>query len=137
MNISKTKDIGSILIGILFLLSSSGFFLNQHYCMGEMKSVSLRQTPNNKDLCAKNTSKHCGNHQTKECCEDEVIKIETDEYISISQKFSSESQIPLFIVHIPSPIKSINTNQNCSFKIYKPPPINFKKLQVLYQTFLL
>ncbi|MDH5598667.1 MAG: hypothetical protein OEY34_06065 [Cyclobacteriaceae bacterium] len=139
MRIIKTKNTGSILIGILFLLSSSGLFLTQHYCMGKIKGVSLKPNTHHSDFCSdKMHNKHCGDHLKKDCCEDEVVEIDTDEYITISNAIQKKSIFPLLSIGIALQEKSYNPFTGYyPAKIYKPPPIRTCKIQVLYQSFLI
>ncbi len=65
----------SILLGIVFLFSSSGFSINTHYCNGKIRSINIAFSDNHKSCCGKKK-------MAKDCCKNktEIVKI-NDNYI--------------------------------------------------------
>lgn len=74
----------SILLAFLFLVSSSGFSINRHYCGDKLKSTDVLLIQNTQSCCGKKA-------MPKGCCKNET------QVIKINEKFT-----PTQTVNIPS-----------------------------------
>lgn len=67
-----------IILSIFYLLSSSGFTMYEHYCMGELAQASISDNIFDNDRCSK-----CGMENKKGedngCCKDEQKFVKTDD----------------------------------------------------------
>jgi len=133
------KNVTSILLTVLLLMSSAGVTYGQHYCGGKVVADALM-------LGEKHLS--CGGYELpvkdtngmekSGCCENKYHQVVTDDDF-FSSTFAIEFQktflaafVPVFILQEPIAYSSkIN-----SFSEYLPPPLE-KDIPVLYQTFLI
>ena len=123
----------SILSAFIFLLSSSGFSINAHYCKGKIKSVNIAFSDNIKSCCGKKK-------MAKDCCKNktQVVKIK-DNYIPaqivISPLANPVSFMPAFIqlfnIQIAG-MPSVESNLN-----YLYPPDKPISLSILYRSILI
>lgn len=67
-----------IILSIFYLLSSSGFTMYEHYCMGELAQTSISDNVSDNDRCSK-----CGMENKKGedngCCKDEQKFVKSDD----------------------------------------------------------
>ena len=79
---TELKKSISILLTFVFLISSSGFSINRHYCGNKLKSTNI--------LLIQNTGSCCGKKEMPEgCCKNET------QVIKITENFTSTQTINL------------------------------------------
>jgi hypothetical protein len=119
------KQTSSILLVLLYLLTSVGLTVNVHYCGGKLKSIQLLfDAPS---CCCGETKKMDG------CCEDEsfFVQLDTDHQFSPIQKLSFEMPIILNEMMISENIEQINSqDNNWNIPLKRPPPGS--SLRLLY-----
>lgn len=122
----------TILIAIVFLITSSGVVFGQHICMGIVKSKALYKKAS--EDCKMQMMSH---EKAEDCCHDEwsLEKIESDSQISLFQQIPVASyhvlyEVPFnqFIVWPPSQEGDVET-QNTD-----PPDPSLPYLFILYQS---
>lgn len=86
------KKLAAILLILCYLVPAIGTTLVMHYCGGELDSVSILSTDENRCSCGSESMK-------KDCCKDElvVLKIKDTE-----QSIKSSTTQPRFIVKEPA-----------------------------------
>lgn len=125
------KKVISILIAFVFLLSSSGFSINAHYCKGKLKSINI--------LFVKNCS--CGKTKMpKDCCKNktEIVKIK-DNYIPTQIVITPSTEIITFALsYIQTFYLTITENLIVEANLnYLYPPDKPISLSILYRSILI
>jgi len=134
------KQVISIAMSLLLLLSSSGLTYAQHFC-GDLEMIS-KITLGEKHLSCGMTMQDvaCGDEHSKDhhCCKNQFTSVDTDDNFATTL-FNMElyttfvaALVSVFILEQPE-----NYNHNLDYyKDYSPPPLG-ENLQVLYATFLI
>lgn len=93
------KRFFTVIVAICYLITSSGFILDLHYCMGELVSMSIWQSKNQK--CEK-----CGMPEKKGCCENKQYKLQLDKdqksVTATSDLPKPNEQLQVFLYYSPS-----------------------------------
>lgn len=76
------KKLLHILFAAVYLFLTTGLTITAHYCGGEIESVSLLRTLDDKDPCDCNESSCC-----VPCCEDEVQTVKITDQHTFEAKF--------------------------------------------------
>ena len=75
------KNISMGLMAILILFSATGLTLVKHYCMGELKTVSLHESHDTSSCHEVVQAPSCHEPEgANNCCDTEKDKVQTDEY---------------------------------------------------------
>lgn len=127
------KKATSILLIFIFLLSSSGFSINTHYCKGKIKSINIVFSGNCKSCCGKKK-------MPKDCCKDktENVKIK-DNYIPSTNVMGSSAQFITFVLSYFQTF-ALSYSQNSSIEAnlnYLYPPDKPVSLSILYRSILI
>jgi hypothetical protein len=123
------KKFLTAILAIIYLVVSSGFTLNTHYCMGKIASVDLFQH----DKCGK-----CGMKQsTGGCCKDEVkvVKLQ-DSHKLISNEINIYS--PVAVIDNSKSIfdtKLFSKEIKAGYNNHSPPISPGISLNILYGVF--
>ncbi len=135
------KQLISILLSSLILLSSTGVTYAQHFC-GEyemmakitlgQESLSCGMVMPQDDGCSDESSK---DHN---CCDNEYTQVDTDDNFSgVSFDFQLQPEIlAAFVSVFMLQEIEVDRDQLNYYKDYSPPPLE-NNLQVLYETFLI
>ena len=133
------KQVISILLSILMLLSSTGIAYAQHFCgdyemlteitLGE-KSLSCGMVMQD-DTCADEDG------EDHDCCDNEYTKVSTDDDFS-KASFNIEFENGFFIaIHNPELTSIVvDTLKETVYTNYYPPPL-IKDFPLLYESFLI
>lgn len=113
-----TRQIFVILLASFYLVISTGFTVNAHFCAGKMVDVEVFSKPEH--CCSKNQSCH---QEDPKCCDDESILVQLDQW-------QLPSTLPVYQVDVimdgTVPVKilenSCHDQQEVIFSINLPPP---------------
>lgn len=116
------RTISALLLAFLVLMSSTSFMVGMHFCMGEVKSLSLFSAA---EECVKQEKplQSCHKH-SENCCQDKVVKHDGDDFKNTLEKLDAGSPVTLellqsaFIIaeNIPSVPSTV-----CAVNVYEPP----------------
>lgn len=148
--ITKTYRVIAISLALLMFCTSIGFAVDMHFCKGDFKSFSfLDKAPSCHELSAKVTCPHhqkmmeeaCleGNKDNRNCCKNKTVHIEADQDLQIqsSDLLSLHYQATLVFVQTKILYQNLSLSQiSFPFQHYKP-PLLFRDVPVLMQSFLL
>ena len=135
------KQVISIVLTLLLLLSSSGLTYAQHFC-GDYEMMSKITLGETHLSCGMEmmTATYEDSHDDEKhnCCDNEYTTINVDDNFATS---SFDIQLnPVFVIAFVSIFvaqEAENYDQNLDYyKDYRPPPLG-EDLQVLYDTFLI
>jgi hypothetical protein len=117
------RPILTVLLALLVLMSSTSFLVGMHFCMGEMKSVSI-VIPAEKCMQHEKPVPPCHKHMQTDCCQDRVVLHEGDEFKNSFTNFDftqgADLQVATPLVLISEVVPSQNTALNFS-RSYDPP----------------
>ncbi|MBK8501666.1 MAG: hypothetical protein IPL46_05370 [Saprospiraceae bacterium] len=82
------RQISTIILALFYLVISTGFTLNAHYCAGKMVDIQLFSQPEH--CCSK--AKSCHKDASK-CCDDQSIVVQLDQW-------QLPSTLPLYQVDV-------------------------------------
>jgi hypothetical protein len=128
------KKVLSYIIAFAYLLFSTGFSVNTHFCMGETDSITIGIAVS--DVCG-----NCGMHtnESKGCCSDEtaIYKITDEQYQQDHETHNPATDFAVIDNNCIFDVNAIAFNQQqiAVKPIHKPPLI--KDRCVLFQTFLI
>ena len=124
------KKATSIVLLFIFLLSSSGFSINTHYCKGKLRYVNIGFSDNCKSCCGK---KKC----SKNCCKNktEIVKIK-DNYLPTQIIITPATEINTFALSYTQTFNLQNTDKVSieSNPTYLYPPDIPVSLSILYRS---
>jgi len=134
------KQIISILLTLLLLISNTGITYAQHFCGGHqmMAKVTIGQERLScgmalvKDLCDES-----GQSDTHSCCNNLYTQVVFDD--TIEQPVLEFQLIPLFDVNntaINSVSEILTPQKEVVYTIYNPPPL-IRDFSILFDTFLI
>ena len=133
-------QIGALAMAFLVLFSSTSFLISTHFCAGEIASVSYF-VPS--DTCAMSAMEHsCENKQTtqvhkKSCCKSNFEIIDAEDFLNLENPLLYKELLQLALQNwSPFFLESSVELQFSSWEYYAP-PIPYKNLNVLYETFLI
>lgn len=128
------RTLAHIFLAALILFSSTGITMHKHYCLGELKSVSLYQKA---DTCNPDTdtAENCPFH----CCDDEVEQYKSDDFGKASFEFKTASVSTLIAI---LSYFHIDFDQDRFLRAYHTytdysPPLIDQDIPVMVQSFLL
>jgi hypothetical protein len=134
------KQIISILLSHLLLLSSSGVAYAQHFC-GDyemMGKITLGQEQMSCGMVMADTV--CEDEQAEDhhCCDNEYTQVDTDDHFATTDfniQFAVAFVASLDVAYQIDLVNNYNLQVD-NFKFYDPPPL-LRDVQVLYDTFLI
>lgn len=135
------KQLTSILLTVLLLLSSSGVTFAQHFC-GEykmMEEITLGEKHLSCGMVMDESS--CGDeqHQDHDCCDNEYVSVTIDEDFSAGSSVLIDFQQEFVFACITTFVLNIwdeDTVTNPFYSNYYPPPL-VKDIPVFYESFLI
>ena len=126
------KNVTSILLSFIFLISTTGFSINKHFCGGHMVAVQFFSTEEPESCCD-------GMDMPAGCCHNESEYYQLDETFNLA-KVSFETApnfVFTFIVRIIlNDLFTSTDTYKAKYLCYKPPLIELD-IPVLVQSFLL
>jgi hypothetical protein len=135
------KQLISIVLTALLLVSNTGITYAQHFC-GDFQMMSKILIGKEHLSCGMAMVKdHCEENPKEEahgCCDNQYTVLEVDDSIShtdIHFQVAPEffySFVQVFLM----PSKSVLANKNSQYKDYHPPPL-IKNIPILYASFLI
>ncbi|MDH5365448.1 MAG: hypothetical protein OEW67_00555 [Cyclobacteriaceae bacterium] len=136
-----THYISTVTLAIILLFSSTGLVVNKHYCGGELKSVSLQNNHASCGMCesVESTSTHHKTTENNNCCDNEQIQIDTQEYNTTVNKISLDKPFLLYTITFVEVTSNLffTYNFNSSNKTYKPPSFLVKDIPIIIQSLLI
>ena len=107
------KRLITLFIAIIYLVMSTGFVMNSHYCMGKLSSVELGRSEVKKCICGMRIDRA----KKSKCCHSkiEVVKLEDSHKLSTSTIVLTnflEAVTPQFYVEPVLFINVFTANQN-------------------------
>jgi hypothetical protein len=117
------KSIFALTLALLVLISSTTFMVGMHFCMGEVKSISLFSKA---DQCRKEQQNLplCHKHKQADCCQDKTIVHDGKDFkscfpeIQIAEEFPFQEYVGPVIIAEVIPSSEITES---SFNFYDPP----------------
>ncbi|WP_271855139.1 HYC_CC_PP family protein [Patiriisocius marinus] len=134
------KQLISITLSLLMLLSSSGITYAQHFC-GDFEMLAKVTLGLEHLSCGMTISESTCDSETQEdhdCCDNEYSQINTDENYTASDFNFQVSPIfaATFVSVFILQTETFINDQNTLFARYQPPPL-IKDIPVLFETFLI
>ncbi|QIE59376.1 hypothetical protein G5B37_07300 [Rasiella rasia] len=134
------KQIFSIALSLLLLLSSSGIAYAQHFC-GDFEMMATFTIGEKSLSCGMaSVDDGCEDEEAEEhtCCDNQYTKVTTDDNFSTSQ---DTFQVPTNFVAAFVSVFVLQFETSAATEVaelwhYKPPPL-IKNIPVLYETFLI
>lgn len=115
------RSISSIILAALVLIASSSFYVDVHLCGGSVKTVAFLHQA---DDCGHSTVPPCHRALIKDCCENESIVHEAEDFKTYSTKISipaaSFIDVVQSLVLVAELIPSVTTSKNY-YHNYHPP----------------
>ncbi len=131
-------------LALLMLISSVGFSVNMHFCMGELASVSLLGKAQACSLAVSESSCHQSEEteiNKMDCCQDSSFSVGSQADFSTSYTVEAPQQARTSLVSLPFltldyllPTSSVITD--FPYLAYKPPLLS-QNVTVLVQSFLI
>jgi len=134
------KQVVSIAMSLLLLLSSSGITYAQHFCGDHeiMSKITLGETHLSCEMIMPEAG--CEDEPMKEnnCCDNQYINVDTDDnYSGVSFDFQAQPTFIIAFVSVFVLAQEPDLNKNFDYyKDYSPPPLG-EDLLVLFETFLI
>ena len=127
------KKIIIAIIALCYLVTTSGFTINKHYCMGQLASAQLVANTNSK--CSK-----CGMHTTKSkgCCNDETTLYKlTEKHSSTEHNFEYSNTLVAFTPQLYNIISFTNIAKYTKKNYYNntSPPYVIKDRCIFFSNF--
>lgn len=123
--------IANVFLAISLLIATTGFTVNQHYCMGRLKAVAINESAD-----------PCSNKEAKEpmpCCEDVSQHLQVEEITKVSFDFDSQPdlvELAVISLNIANALSIEQELSNPSDHLYTSPPPD-RDIQVAHQQFLI
>lgn len=133
--------ISTVALAVIVLFTSTGLVVNKHYCGGELKSISLQNKHASCGMCEsiESTSTHHSTEEKNNCCDNEQIQLDTQEYNTTVNKISLDKPTLLYtitFIEVASNL-SFTYNFNTSNKTFKPPSFLIKDIPIIVQSLLI
>ncbi|WP_088324043.1 HYC_CC_PP family protein [Polaribacter tangerinus] len=127
--------ITSLFLALLVLISTFSFTVESHYCGDYLIDISFT---GDAEVC-KNDVKTTSSKQMKDCCSDEVLKIEGQKELQKLSFYELDFSKQQFVVAFTISYTSLFVPKSEGEKLYQHfyPPDNQSDFQVLYQSFLI
>ncbi len=130
------KNILSIVLAFLVVFSSSSFVVSQHYCGSRLVDVTVFGNPE-KCFSAAVTSENITCIQAKNCCNDVLISVPSNDLVSISFDVDIDSLIfDVNSILISAHIETYADSKSVTFNHYKPPKL-IQDIPVFYEVYLI
>ena len=117
------RPISALLLALLVLMSSTSFLVGMHFCMGEVKSVSI-VIPAEKCVKHEKPAPPCHKHMQANCCQDRVVLHEGDDFKNAFTHFdltaATDFQVVTPFLLVSEVVPSSSTALNFS-RSYDPP----------------
>lgn len=129
------KKIANICLALVLMVATAGITLNKHYCLGQLKSVSVFQEAESCMSKMEMDEDSC----PMECCDDtsEEYKLEEFKQVSFEHKFfTPELRLIAIITYYFANADVVTNSPNLSYSQYLPPLID-QDIPVMVQSFLL
>lgn len=150
-NINRTYQFFALTMAFLMLTTSVNLAIDLHYCQGQLKSFSLFGKAKSCHEIKATSMINCPHHQKmvretegcsmskKGCCDNRLLQIQFDkDQMNSNSEFVVSQELQQFLVafvevffHNVSVEKTIQNHQ------FYQPPIVFRDIPVLHQSFLL
>jgi hypothetical protein len=110
------------MLALLVLVSSTSFMVGLHFCMGEVKSVSLFSKA---DQCRKATAvKVPSCHKKNDCCQDQTVVHDGEDFKSTSEQIECSALVSEYVPVTPILISEVIPSSESSRlerTVYDPP----------------
>ncbi len=134
------QKITAVLLAFLLVFSTFSFAVEKHFCGDYLVDVSYL---GNASLCSDTSDDSCDSKvqvKKKNCCKDEVLKVEGQQDIAKNtvEKFSSTNQLRDFVLPFTLSFLLFQEIQNIVLEefLYVPPNLVFN-FQTHYETYLI
>ena len=130
------KAISNILLAVVLLVTSMGVTVNKHYCMGQLKDVSVFHEA---ESCMKTMKMEMKGGCSMHCCENitEEFKVEDFNKANFTTNLAAEYSLLAVITYVLIDFDLISLAESYTHYLnYKPPLIELD-IPVLVQSFLL
>jgi len=94
------KSISSGVLAFTLLFSAAGLSLVTHYCMGEVKKVSLNKNEQTSTCHKVEQPPSCHQAAENNCCDNEQEEIKTDDY-SVTAKIKLDHAADYAVIDLP------------------------------------
>ncbi|HPF10882.1 MAG TPA: hypothetical protein PKW08_02190 [Flavobacteriaceae bacterium] len=134
------KQLASLFLSVLILLSSTGITYARHYCLGHemLAKVTLGEEPLSCGMAMPVSA--CGDELQAPhgCCSNDYLKVVTDQqFAKVAFNFNFDVQwLPTVPVVLAEPQVVFIATPSTQYPTYRPPPL-LRDLQVWYKTFLI
>jgi hypothetical protein len=134
------RNIISIILSVLLLLSSSGITYAQHYCgdMEMLSKVTLGEEYLSCGMAVEADGCEENDSETHKCCDNQYTSVNTDDNFSkviFNINFDQPCVVALVSVFVNQ--KTANFDETTShFPLYHPPPL-YMDIPVFYESFLI
>ena len=131
-----------IILAGLVLISTTGIVVNKHYCQNQLKNIALfSKAKSCHDINKVSSCPLHNNHQNEDkgCCDEETDFIKSDEeFVMTSSDFVDlEQPAVLATIYILLQLELPSFDANTLHYLTYKPPIVFRDIPVLLETFLL
>ncbi len=127
---SLSHKISRVLLAMLLLVSTNGFTLSKHYCMGILKSVEVEVSGH------ESASDACGGMEMMmECCDDEHTHLKVDDLSNSLSDFNFELTLPFPEFSTPPEILFIEQQTIALEYPEFPPPDDGLDIHIVNQVF--
>lgn len=116
------RTISILLLAFLVLMSSTSFMVGMHFCMGEVKSLSLFSKA--KECVKYETSTPSCHKHSADCCQDKVVKHDGDDFKNTLQQHEAGSPAVLELLQSAFVIAEVIPTASASnslTNVYEPP----------------
>ncbi len=129
------RQIFATFLALLIVVSSTGFTLHKHYCLGELKSMSLNQETN---TCMSDMEAE-GESCPLECCERTVeeLKLEEIQRVTFEQELTPPLKLVSLVLYVALPSTLLQEPYLKQFYRNYHPPLIDEDIPVRIQSFLI
>jgi hypothetical protein len=126
------KNIANVSMVVILMIATMGVTLNKHYCMGQLRNVSLFQQ-------VASCEEGMGMSGEMDCCEDVTQEFKVEDFNKVKIDVKTDTNFNLLAVFtfvlIDYELVGIDTN-DANYLSYIPPLIE-KDIPILLQSFLI
>lgn len=116
------RTISALALAFLVLMSSTSFLVGMHFCMGEVKDLSVFSAA---DQCPRHEQRLPACHQSAtDCCQDKVFKHDGDDFKNTYEKLVAGSPVVLEILQpavLVSEVIPASSPEGSTADAYDPP----------------